>query len=87
MFFDLSTQSDLFADLSAHRTVELKLGQIHLDSSDTSARTQRPNVQHEDFSLLQLGNASGLLFAVDTNAEQASQQERADFNVGKDFRQ
>ena len=51
---DLATESDFLADLGAHGTVELQLGQVHLDGGDASARAQRANVQHENLALGQL---------------------------------
>ncbi len=84
---DLATESDFLADLGAHGTVELQLGQVHLDGGDASARAQRANVQHENLALGQLLHLGGLLVALGAHAQQATQQERADLNVRVDLGQ
>lgn len=87
MVVDTSAKSDLLSDLSANRNVELELGKIHLDSSDSRARTQRSDVQHENLTALELLNTRGLLVALSAHTEQTAQQERADLDVRVDVGQ
>ena len=87
MLVDLATESDFLADLCAHGTVELQLGQVHLDGGDARACAQRADVEHENLAFAELLHLGRLLVALGPHAEQTPQQERADLDVRVDVGQ
>ena len=63
------------------RAGELKLGNVRLGRNNSSARSGRANVDHEDFAFGELRHL-GLLAIWGLDAEKTSEQEQVDVQVG-----
>jgi hypothetical protein len=81
-----SRKSNLLALLCANRGDQGDLGQISLDGHNTTTGRGGSNVNHENFTLGQLGNLA-LLVTLSLNSEKTAQQEKVDFEVSENLRQ
>ena len=86
MLVDTPAQRDLFPNIGARWHDECQHAQIAFCRQHFAARRRRADVDHEDLTAGQFGHF-GLLLVVRLDAEQATKQEKVDFELGVDVGQ